>query len=153
MAASGDALNVRETARHMRFKRSDLPGIVVAALIPALLSYVVFDGWNLLHHEGTPLLGAIAMNLAVVGGVIAYLTRYIAHWRAFAGLAGLFALAVAGVFVVQATGRDHTLGATALKWAVLLLFLALNALLVIDLLIVAVNPYLVRRDERRAAGN
>ena len=137
----------------MRFKRSDLPGIAVAALIPALLSYVIFDGWNLLHHEGTPLLGAVAVNVAVAGGVIAYLTRYITHRRAFARLAGGFALAVAAVFFVQATGRDHTLGATALKWAALLLFLALNALLVIDLLIVAVNPYLVRRDERRAAGD
>lgn len=137
----------------MRFRRADLPGIAVAALIPALLSYIVFAGWDLLHHEGTPLLSMVATNFAIAGGVIAYLTRYIAHWRAFGIMAGLLAIAVAGVFFVQFTGRDHTLFATALKWAGLLLFLALNALLVVDLLIVAVNPYLVRREERRAAGN
>ena len=137
----------------MRFKRSDLPGIAVAALIPALLSYVVFDGWGLLMHHGTPLLGIIAGNVAVVGGIIAYSTRYIAHWRAFAVLAGLFALTVAGIFFVQVTGRDHNLGATGLKFLAVLLFLAMNGLLLLDLLFVAVNPYLVRRDERRSAGN
>lgn len=137
----------------MRFKRADLPGIATAALIPALLSYIVFAGWGLLHHEGTPLLSMVATNFAIVWGLVAYLTRYIAHWRAFAALGGMFAIAVAGVFFVQATGRDHTLLATGLKWAGLLLFLALNALLVIDVLIVAVNPYLVRAEERGAAGN
>lgn len=127
--------------------------MAVAALIPALLSYIVFDGWNLLHHEGTPLLGIISTHLAIAGGVLAYLTRYIAHPRAFTSLAGLFILAVLAVFLLQATGNDHTPLATALKWAGLLLFLALNALLFVDVLAVAVNPYLVRRDERRAAGN
>ena len=136
----------------MRFQRSDLPGIAVAALVPAVLSYIIFAGWDLLHHEGTPLLSMVAMNFAVVGGVIAYLTRYLAHRRAFIVTVALSALCVAGVIAMQFAGVDHTLGATALKWAGLLLFLALNALLAADVLAVAVNPYLVRRDERRAAG-
>ena len=38
----------------MRFKRSDLIGIAVAAAVPAILSYVLMAGWDLLHHEGTP---------------------------------------------------------------------------------------------------
>ena len=136
----------------MRFQRSDLPGIAVAALVPAILSYVVFLGWDIGHHEGTPLLGMLAGNFAVVGGVIAYLTRYLAHRRAFIIIAALFALCVAGVIAMQFAGLDHRIAATALKWAALLLFLALNTLLVVDVLAVAVNPYLVRLDERRTAG-
>ncbi len=137
----------------MRFKRSDLPGIAVAAAMPALICYAIFAGWGLLHHEGTPLLGIIAGNVAVGGGIVAYATRYIAHWRAFALVTALFVVAVLSIFIVQATGRDHTGLATGLKLGAILLFLSLNALLFLDLLFVAVNPYLVRRDERRAAGN
>lgn len=137
----------------MRFTRSDLSAIVVAALFPAVLSYIVFAGWQLQHHEGTLLLGIIAGHLAIGGGVIAYLMRYLAHRQAFGVLAALCGLAIAGVIEIQLAGADHTLWATALKWAGVLLFLALNALLFVDVIAVAVNPYLVRRDERRAAGN
>lgn len=136
----------------MRFKRSDLTGIAIAAFIPAMLSWIVFNGWGLQHHEGTPLLGQLAATFAVIGGVFGYLTRYLAHPRAFRIIAALLGLAFVGVLEMQAAGVDHTLWSLALKWIGVVLFLALNVILVIDVLAVAVNPYLVRRDERRAAG-
>ena len=136
----------------MRFKRSDLTGIAIAALIPAALSYIVFVGWQLEHHEGTPLLGMIAGTFAVVGGLLAYLTRYLAHPRAFRVIAALLGLAFIGVIELQLSEVDRTIWATGLKLLGVLLFLALNTLLLIDVVAVAVNPYLVRRDERRAAG-
>ena len=136
----------------MRFKRSDLIGIAVAAFVPAVLSYVIFAGWQLLHHEGTPLLGIIAGNFAVVGGIAAYGTRYLVHRRAFIAIGVAFGLCVLGVLYLQGAGMDGGLALT-LKWLGLLLFLALNVVLIVDVIAVAVNPYLVRRDERRAAGN
>jgi hypothetical protein len=136
----------------MRFRRPDLTGIAIAAFVPAMLSYIVFNGWQLQHHEGTPLLGMIAGNFALVGGLLAYLTRYLAHPRAFRVIAALLGLAFVGVIELQLSQVDHTVWATALKWVGVLLFLALNTLLVIDVIAVAVNPYLVRRDERQAAG-
>ncbi len=135
----------------MRFKRADLIGMSVAMLIPAVLSYVVFQGWNLLHHEGTPLLGAIAGNVAAVGGILAYLTRYVVHRRAFVGVLAAFVLSVVGVIWLQFAGQGSDVPALVLKWLGLLLFLALNVVLVIDVLAVGVNPYFVRLDERRAA--
>lgn len=136
----------------MRFKRSDLTGIAIAALIPAMLSFIVFNGWELQHHEGTPLLSIIAVNFAVVGGLLAYLTRYLAHPRAFRVIAALLGLVFIAVIEMQLSKADHTAWATSLKWLGVLLFLALNTLLVVDVIAVAVNPYLVRRDERQAAG-
>jgi uncharacterized membrane protein (Fun14 family) len=136
----------------MRFKRSDLTGIAVAAFIPAMLSWIFFDGWGLQHHEGTPLLGQMAANFAIVGGIFGYLTRYLAHPRAFRIVLALLGLVFIGVLEMQASGVDNTVWSLAMKWLGVVLFLALNVLLVIDVLAVAVNPYLVRRDERRAAG-
>lgn len=136
----------------MRFKRSDLTGIAVAAIIPAMLSWVFFNGWELQHHEGTPLLGQMAANFAIVGGIFGYLTRYLAHPRAFRIMLALLGLVFIGVLEMQASGVDNTVWSLAMKWLGVLLFLGLNVLLVIDVLAVAVNPYLVRRDERRAAG-
>ena len=63
-----------------------------------------------------------------------------------------FTLCVLGVLYLQRAEMDGGL-AMALKWLGLLLFLALNVVLIVDVIAVAVNPYLVRRDERRAAGN
>ncbi len=135
----------------MRFKRADLIGIAVAALVPAVLSYVIFQSWDLLHIEGNPLLGAIAGNVAAVGGILAYLTRYLTHRRAFIGIMTAFVLCVVGVIWLQFAGQGEGALAVALKWLGLLTFLALNLVLVADVLAVAVNPYFVRLDERRAA--
>ena len=135
----------------MRFKRADLLGIAVAALIPAVLSYVIFQSWHLLHTEGTPIQGAIAGNFAVGGGLIAYLTRYVIHRRAFIGIAVAFGLCVVGVIWLQFAGSGNGALATALKWLGVIAFNALNVVLIADVLAVAVNPYFVRLDERRAA--
>ncbi len=137
----------------MRFKRADLLGIAIAALIPAVLSYVIFHSFNLLHVEGSPIQGAVAGNVAGGGGLIAYLTRYVAHKRAFIGIAVALGLCFVGVIWLQYAGQGSGMLATMLKWLGLLLFGALNIVLVIDVLWVAVNPYFVRLDERRAAGN
>lgn len=137
----------------MRFKRSDLGAIAIAALVPAVLSYIVFVGWQLQHHEGTPLLGIVSGNFAVGGGIIAYLMRYVTHRRAFGAIAVLLGLCFIGVIGMQYAEMDKGIAATALKFLGIVLFLALNAVLAWDVLATAVNPYLVRRDERRAAGN
>lgn len=151
MATGGDRRH-GDKGEYMRFKRSDLTGIAIAAFVPAMLSYIVFVGWQLEDHHGTPLLGIIAGNFAVVGGILAYLTRYLAHPRAFRIIAALLGLAFVAVIELQLSGVDGTVWATSLKLLGVLLFLALNTLLLIDVLAVAVNPYLVRRDERQAAG-
>ena len=130
----------------MRFKRSDLPGIAVAALIPALLSYVVFDGWGLLMHHGTPLLGALSGNIAGGAGVIAVLSRFVRRWDRVVIPLVLLAGCVAGVLVLQRTGDDGSSSATALKLAGVLLFGVVNVAVVLDVLVHGLNPSLQRRD-------
>ena len=136
----------------MRFKQSDLTGIAVSAGIPVLISWIVFNGWQLQHHEGTPLLGQIAVTFAVMGGLAGYLTRYLAHPRTFRILGALLGLVFIGVLELQASGVDQTVWSLALKWLGVLLFVLLKLILIVDVLAVAVNPYLIRRDERQAAG-
>lgn len=125
----------------------------MAGLVPAVLSYIVFQGWGLLHVEGAPTLGIVSSQFAVGGGILAYLMRYLRHRQTFEAFAELAGVAVLGVILIQYAEADHTIWSLALKWLGLLFFLALNVVLIVDVLAVAVNPYLVRADERRAAGN
>ena len=66
-------------------------------------------------------------------------------------IAALIGLCFLGVVELQYADADHGWAATSLKWLGLVLFLALNVVLIADVLAVAVNPYLVRRDERADA--
>ena len=92
-------------------------------------------------------------NVAAGAGVIAYLTRYVVHRRAFWTVTIGFVLCFLGVLWMQLAGSGESGPATALKWLGILMFMGINVVLLIDVLWVAVNPYFVRLDERRAAGN
>ena len=141
----------------MRFKRADLPGFAIAVLAPVGMMILILAAYRLWHHEGSPVLGAAAANLALGAGLLAAFSRFFRHWPLLLGLVLLLALDIAAVIVMQRSGNDHTAAATALKLLGVALFLALNAAALLDVLNEGVNPLLVRRDRRiaarRAAGN
>ena len=137
----------------MRFQRGDLPGILIAALGPAAVMAIVAVGYDLGHHEGTPLLAVLATGIAVSGGLLAAFTRFIVHWRLPAALLALLLLDAAAVLVLQRTGDDGTPLATALKVLGVLLFLALNAVALFEIANEGLTPVIERREARiRAAG-
>lgn len=135
----------------MRFKRSDLPGILVALLAPVGLTVIFLTAFDVWHHEGTPLLGFMAVNIAVVGGIAAAFSRFIRSWDVpialFAVLVGL----VLAVLWAQRSGNDGTALATGLKWAAVIDFLLLNVVVLAQVASNGVLPLLDRRDARRRA--
>ena len=135
----------------MRFKRADLIGIAVAVLAPVggmVLFLAAFETWD---HHGTPLLGAMAGNIAVGAGLAAAFTRFIRHWDIVLGALGVFLLLVAAVILLQRTDNDGTAAATIVKWAALADFLVLNVVIAWQVLNHGLMPVIYRRDARIAA--
>ncbi len=135
----------------MRFNRADLPGMAIAVLGgPALLILFLasFEAW---HHQGTPLLGGMATNLAVPAAIIGAFSRFIRKWDIVIILLGVILVCVVGVNVAQRTGNDAALISTMMKLGGVLTFMILNLVIAVQLLQYAVLPILDRRDARRAA--
>ncbi|MDA0270131.1 MAG: hypothetical protein O2798_06940 [Chloroflexi bacterium] len=134
----------------MRFKRADLPGLLIATLAPVGLFMILVASYDLWRHHGTPLLGFLSVNIAVGGGIIGAFSRFIRNWElALGSLVALLAMA-GGVLILQWTGNDGTAFATALKFGGLLAFGLLNVAIIQQLLVNGLNPILVRREARAA---
>ncbi len=134
----------------MRFKRSDLPGILIATVAPALVFWLLIRSFGLEHHHGTPLLGALSGNIAGGAGTLAVLSRFVRRWDRVVIAVLLLILAVVGVLILQRTGHDGTAFATSLKLSGVLLFGVINLFIILDVLVHGLNPSLQRRDARLA---
>ena len=135
----------------MRFQRADLPGMVIAALAPVALLALLLTAFGLWDHEGTPLLGNLAIGLGVGAGLAGACARFVRHRAIVLGLGVALALDVAAVIAVQRAGLDGTGVATALKLGGVALFLGVNAVAAYDLVDHGLLPMLDRRTARRAA--
>lgn len=135
----------------MRFKRADMPGLAIAVLGPVALFVLLLESYELWDHHGSPLLGILSVNIAIGGGLIAGLWRFVHARDAVVGLALALALAIIGVFILRGTGEGSSALANGLKLISVGLFLALNAVVIQQLLWNGLNPILQRRDDAKAA--
>lgn len=135
----------------MRFNRADLPGLAIAVLGGPALMILFFASFEAWHHQGTPLLGGIATNVAIPAGIIGAFSRFIKKWDIVVILLAVIVACVVGVNVAQRTGNDRALISTMLKLGGVFTFLILNGVIALQMLVYAVLPILDRRDARRAA--
>jgi hypothetical protein len=135
----------------MRFTRSDLPGILIAALAPAGLFLVVIAAYDLWDHHGTPLLPTIAIHLAIGGGVIAVLSRFIRHWKLTGTLIGALLLVAATLILTRQTDNSGSNLDISLRLTGVVLFLLINFVILREAAWYGLAPLLDRRDARRAA--
>lgn len=135
----------------MRFQRRDLFGLVVAVAGPLLLFLLILESYQLWDHHGSPLLAILSVNLAVGGGLIGAFWRFVRSKDAVVGIALALALTTAGIIAMRGGNAEGGGFDTALRLLGVLLFLALNAVVIWQLLVHGLNPVLQRRDERRIA--
>jgi len=135
----------------MRFKRADMPGLAIAVLGPVGLFLLLLESYDLWHHHGSPLLGILSVHIAIGGGLIAGLWRFVRAKDAVVGIALALALAIIGVFILRGAGDGDSAFANGLKLISVGLFLALNAVVIQQLLWNGLNPILQRRDDSKAA--
>lgn len=135
----------------MRFKRADLPGILIATLAPVGLFILLVASYDLWEHHGTPLLGILSVHIAIGAGLIGAFSRFIRDWEPTLISLALLLLTVVGVIVLQRTGNDGTALATTMKLGGVLAFGLVNFAMVQQLLVNGLNPVLTRRDARLAA--
>lgn len=134
----------------MRFKRSDLPGILIATVAPAALFALFVVSFGLQHHHGTPLLGAMSGNIAGGAATFAIFSRFVRRWDRVIVSFALLLTCVIGVLALQQTGNDDTGLSTAFKLFGVLSFGLINLFIIVDVLIHGLNPSLQRRDARLA---
>jgi hypothetical protein len=135
----------------MRFKRSDLPGFIIAVGAPPLLFIAFLASFQVWDHQGTPLLGFMAVNIAGAIATLAIFSRFVRNWDLPLALLVILGVAVGGVIWAQKSGNDGTAIATLLKWVGLIDFLVLNLAIGLQVLKNGLLPVLDRRDARRAA--
>ena len=135
----------------MRFKRSDAPGMLIAAIAPVLLLWLFLNAFDVWHHHGTPLVGFMAGNFAIGGGILAAFSRFVRRWDAPIAALGVLLLIVLAIVWAQHSGNDGTALATGLKLAALVDFLVLNLLVALQVIENGLIPVLDRRDARRRA--
>jgi hypothetical protein len=135
----------------MRFKRSDLPGFIIAVGAPPLLFVLFLASFDVWRHQGTPLLGFMAVNIAGAIATLAIFSRFVRNWDLPFALLMVLAIAIIGVIWAQRSGNDGTALATLLKWTGLIDFLVLNVAIGLQVLNNGLIPVLNRRDARRAA--
>ena len=132
----------------MRFQRSDLPGFAIAVGAPPLLMLSFLAAYETWGHRGTPLLGFVAMNIAIAVGLMAVFTRFVRSWDVPVACLLALAAAAGGVIGAQQADADGTALATALKWIGVLAFFALNAAIGLQVLLNGLLPVLDRRAAR-----
>ena len=135
----------------MRFKRADLPGMLIAMVAPAAMFVLLVASYDLWHHHGTPLLGILSVHIAIGAGIIGAFSRFIRSWELTLGALALLLGCVVGVLLLQRSGNDGTAAATALKLGGVVAFGILNVAVVQQILVNGLNPVLVRREARQAA--
>jgi hypothetical protein len=135
----------------MRFTRADLPGLAIATLAPAAMMILFFASFEAWDHQGTPLLGGVATNIALPAAIIGAFSRFVRHWDFIIVLVGVILACVVGVNWAQNTGNDDSFFSTLLKLTGVLTFLLLNAAFGYEILKHAILPMLDRRDARIAA--
>jgi NAD/NADP transhydrogenase beta subunit len=135
----------------MRFRRADLPGLALATLAPPLMVILFLASFEAWDHQGTPLLGGVASNVALPAAIIGAFSRFVKSWDLIVVLLGVILACVIGVNWAQRTGNDDELISTLLKLTGVATFMLLNAAFGYQILKNAILPILDRRDARTAA--
>ncbi|MSP21545.1 MAG: hypothetical protein EXR66_00720 [Dehalococcoidia bacterium] len=135
----------------MRFQRADLPGLALATIAPPLMVILFLASFEAWHHQGTPLLGGVATNVAIPAAIIGAFSRFVKSWDFIVVLLGIILACVIGVNWAQRTGNDDELISTLLKLTGVATFMLLNAAFAYQILKNAILPILDRRDARIAA--
>lgn len=130
----------------MRFHRSDLPGFLIAVAAPPLLMLLFLASFETWDHHGTPLLGAVAGNVAGAAGTAAVFSRFVRKWDVPLLLLGVMLAMVAGVNWAQASDNDGTALATTMKLIGVGAFGLLNVVVLWQVLQHGLLPILQRRD-------
>ncbi len=134
----------------MRFHKSDLPGLLIATLAPAGLMLLFLASFEVWEHHGTPLLGAMAGNIAVGGGLIAGFSRFIRRWGVPILGFVLILSAVAVVNALKLSGDDGTAISTLFKWLGVVGFGIFNVSVALQILTNGLIPALNQRAARAA---
>tara|TARA_B110000196_G_C21010227_1_gene597472 strand:- start:334 stop:780 length:447 start_codon:yes stop_codon:yes gene_type:complete len=133
----------------MKFKKNDFLGILLAALAGPGMFLIILSAYDLWDHRHSPLLGFLAVNIAIGGGLIGAFSRYIKNVGRFLALLLLLLMFSLAVKVLQWTGNGDSGYKILFIWLGVLDFLILNLVVGWEFLANGLVPALDRKKEKK----
>jgi|TARA_B110000438_G_C15805794_1_gene647251 hypothetical protein len=133
----------------MKFKKNDFLGIVLAALAGPGMFLIILSAYDLWDHRHSPLLGFLAVNIAIGGGLIGAFSRYIKNIGRFLTLVLLLLTFAFAVKMLQWTGNGDSGYKILFIWLGILDFLILNLVVGWEFLANGLVPALDRKKEKK----
>lgn len=133
----------------MKFKKNDFLGIVLAALAGPGMFLIILSAYDLWDHRHSPLLGFLAINIAIGGGLIGAFSRYIKNIGRFLTLVLLLLTFAFAVKMLQWTGNGDSGYKILFIWLGILDFLILNLVVGWEFLANGLVPALDRKKEKK----
>lgn len=133
----------------MKFKKNDFLGIVLAALAGPGMFLIILSAYDLWDHRHSPLLGFLAVNIAIGGGLIGAFSRYIKNIGRFLTLVLLLLTFAFAVKMLQWTGNGDSGYKILFIWLGVLDFLILNLVVGWEFLANGLVPALDRKKEKK----
>ena len=133
----------------MKFKKNDFLGILLAALAGPGMFLIILSAYDLWDHRHSPLLGFLAVNIAIGGGLIGAFSRYIKNIGRFLTLVLLLLTFAFAVKMLQWTGNGDSGYKILFIWLGILDFLILNLVVGWEFLANGLVPALDRKKEKK----
>ena len=132
----------------MKFTENDYIGIILAALAGPGIFLIILSAYDLWEHRHTPLLGFLAVNVAIGGGIIGAFSRFIKNKNRFLALIAFLILCVLAIKLLQWTGNSDSGFKLLFIWLGIIDFLLINAVIGWEFLANGLVPALDRIKEK-----
>ena len=132
----------------MKFTKNDYLGIILATLAGPGIFLIILSAYDLWDHRHTPLLGFLAVNVAIGGGIIGAFSRFIKNKIRFITLIVALILCVLAIKLLQWTGNGESSFKLLFIWLGIIDFMLINAIIVWEFLANGLVPALDRKKEK-----
>ena len=133
----------------MKFTKNDYLGIILAALAGPGIFLIILSAYDLWDHRHTPLLGFLAVNIAIGGGIIGAFSRFIKNKIRLISLIMILILCVLAIKFLQWTDNGDSSFKLLFIWLGIIDFMLINAIIGWEFLANGLVPALDRNNERK----
>ncbi|MFL2635101.1 MAG: hypothetical protein ACJ0J6_04580 [Dehalococcoidia bacterium] len=113
----------------MKFTKNDYIGILLAALAGPGIFLIILSAYDLWEHRHTPLLGFLAVNVAIGGGIIGAFSRFIKNKTRFLALIVFLILCILAIKILQWTDNSESGFKLLFIWLGIIDFMLINAII------------------------
>jgi hypothetical protein len=133
----------------MKFTKNDYLGIILATLAGPGIFLIILSAYDLWDHRHTPLLGFLAVNVAIGGGIIGAFSRFIKNKTRLVTLIAILIICILAIKLLQWTDNGESSLKLLFIWLGIIDFMLINAIIGWELLANGLVPALDRIKEKK----